>query len=243
MEANRIKDIYKQIGIYRITNTVNGKSYIGKTGMNFGDRWDSHRSLLRNGKHFNPYLQNAWNKYGEDVFEFKILQVVENVDDLNELEIQYISDYRERGISYNLSDGGNGGFFLGKHLSAETKRKIGDKNRIHMTGRKFSDEVRSKMSESQKRRYEKWTDADRAAYGKLVSERSRGYKWSEESKAAFSKLQREKPNGAKFTADDIRCIRRKKEEGVTLVAIAKEYNTSPSYISNIVHRRRWADVV
>ena len=198
-----MKDIYKQIGIYRITNVTNGKSYIGKTGMNFGDRWDSHRSLLNSGKHDNPYLQRAWNKYGSENFEFAIIEVVENSDSLNDLEIKYIAEYRERGLSYNLHDGGDGGYNLGKHLSEETKRKIGDKNRQNMLGRKASDETRRRMSDSQKKRYESWTDEDRRAHGVMTSAAASGYRWSEEAKLAFAKNQWEKPNSAKFTADDI----------------------------------------
>lgn len=48
--------IYNRIGIYGIKNVVNNHIYIGKTGVSFGDRWDSHRALLRGGKHFNQYL-------------------------------------------------------------------------------------------------------------------------------------------------------------------------------------------
>ena len=237
-----MKDIYKQIGIYRITNTINGKSYIGKTGMNFGDRWDSHRSLLNSNRHDNRHLQHAWNKYGSGAFEFAKVEVVEDQSLLNDLEIKYIAEYRRNGLSYNLHDGGDGGYNLGKHLSDETKRKIGEKNRANMTGRKASPETRARMSASHKKRYALWTDDDRAAHGRLTAERAVGYKWSEESKAAFSKLQRERPNCAKFTPDDIRAIRAKKANGVKLSDLAKEYNTSSSYISNIVHRRRWADI-
>ena len=48
--VRREDNIYFRIGIYGIRNLINGKIYVGKTGMNFGDRWDSHRSLLNNGK-------------------------------------------------------------------------------------------------------------------------------------------------------------------------------------------------
>ena len=48
--VKRDDDIYHRIGIYGIRNLINGKIYVGKTGMNFGDRWDSHRSVLNNGK-------------------------------------------------------------------------------------------------------------------------------------------------------------------------------------------------
>ena len=237
-----MKDIYKTIGIYRITNKENGMSYIGKTGMNFGDRWDSHRALLRSGKHDNPYLQNAWNKYGESCFEFVVVEVVADASLLNELEMKYIAEYRKMNLSYNLHDGGDGGYNLGKHLSDVTKRRIGEKNRVNMTGRHPSEETRRRMSASHQKRYDNWTDDERKEFGKRMSKCSSGYKWSEEARSAFSKVQREHPNSAKFTPDDIREIRRKKANGAKLTELAKEYNTSPVYISHIVHRRRWEEI-
>lgn len=237
-----MKDIYKQIGIYRITNTTNGKSYIGKTGMNFGDRWDSHRSLLNSGKHDNPHLQQAWKKYGVDNFEFAIVEAVEDPDLLNDLEIKYIADYKKRGLSYNMHDGGDGGYNLGKHLSEETKRKIGEKNRINMLGREVSKETKKKMSESHRKRFDAWTEEDRCAHGKLMSEVASGYKWSAESKVAFSMMQWEHPNGAKLTADDVRLIRERFANGCPGKILAKEFNTTAANISNIVHRRRWAHI-
>ena len=159
-----MKDIYHETGIYRITNKRNGKSYIGKTGMNFGDRWDSHRSLLNAGRHDNPHLQSAWNKYGQDAFEFAIVEIVGDPDRLNEREMFYIAQYREHGLSYNIHDGGDGGINLGKHLSDETKRKIGAKNSVNMLGRKASADTKRKMSESQIARYKDWTDEDRSEW-------------------------------------------------------------------------------
>lgn len=117
-----MKDIYKSFGIYRITNTRNGKSYIGKTGVNFGDRWDCHRAQLNGGHHDNPYLQRAWNKYGADSFEFAIVEKVTDVSLLNDLERKYIQIYRESNKCYNILDGGDGGFLLGQHLSDDAKK-------------------------------------------------------------------------------------------------------------------------
>lgn len=235
-----MKDIYKLFGIYRITNTINGKSYIGKTGMNFGDRWDCHRAQLRGGYHDNPHLQHAWNKYGEENFEFQIVETVDDISKLNDLEMQYISEYRSNGLSYNIHDGGDGGLLLGKHLSEETKRKIGTKNREHMLGRKLSEQTKKKMSESQKKRYANMSDEERMAFGEKMKGINLGREWSKKARDAFAQRQREQPNGAKYTPDDIRDIRRKREQGYTLNQLALEYNTSPSYISTITHRRRWA---
>lgn len=50
-------------GIYKILNIKNGKFYIGSSN-NIKVRWSQHKTLLKNNKHENKYLQNAWNKYG-----------------------------------------------------------------------------------------------------------------------------------------------------------------------------------
>lgn len=62
-------------GIYTITNTINGKIYYGSS-VNIRRRWYIHRATLKRGKHHNPHLQNAWDKYGENAFRFDILKQV-----------------------------------------------------------------------------------------------------------------------------------------------------------------------
>lgn len=218
---------------------MNGKSYIGKTGVNFGDRWDCHKAQLNGGYHDNRYLQNAWNKYGADNFEFKIIEEVKDVDRLNDLEIKYIKEYKDKDLSYNLHDGGDGGYNLGKHLSDDTKRKIGEKNRINMLGRTASEETKKKMSASQLARYDQWTDKERSEWGQLTSEWASGYHWSEESKQKFSQKQRTSPNAAKYTPDDIRTIRKRYNEGCSKDELAEAYNTSAAYIQSIISKRRW----
>jgi group I intron endonuclease len=234
----RSDKVYSRIGIYGIQNKINGYMYIGKTGMNFGDRWDSHRSLLRNGKHFNQYLQRAWNKYGENNFDFVVVEDC-NIDELDDKERYYIQLYKSQQKSYNLADGGEGGAFLGKHLPEETKRKIGYKNRIHMTGRKLTEETRNKMSQSQKDRYEQWTEEDRQAWGKMSSEKARGYAWNDESK---KKMMGNK-NGATHTPEEIKEIRHLHEkENKSCKEIAEYFNLSYMYVYNIITYRRWANI-
>lgn len=141
-----MQNVYKKYGIYGIQNKINGHIYIGKTMVSFGDRWDCHKGQLRGGYHDNRHLQNAWNKYGEDNFPFIIIHDCtgkKNVSDVNQLEIKYIQEYKNRGIC-NISPGGDGGLFFGKHLPEDVKKKIGEKNRTHMLGRKLSETTKQK---------------------------------------------------------------------------------------------------
>jgi len=60
-------------GIYSITCKVSGNRYIGST-KNLYERWMKHRGLLRRNLHHCRHLQFAWNKYGEEEFEFEVLE-------------------------------------------------------------------------------------------------------------------------------------------------------------------------
>lgn len=60
-------------GVYKIINLINGKIYIGST-KNMRRRLWKHRALLRHNKHHNPHLQNSWNKYGEENFDYAIIE-------------------------------------------------------------------------------------------------------------------------------------------------------------------------
>lgn len=109
--------IYRQSGIYTITNKINGYRYIGKS-KNVAIRLSQHKSLLRNNHHTYrngelSLLQKAWNKYGEDAFGFKIIEFCE-VDKLNEREQYWIGYYKcnhaKYRQGYNVTDGGEGAY-------------------------------------------------------------------------------------------------------------------------------------
>lgn len=77
-------------GVYSITCLVNQKIYIGSSS-NIYKRWNNHRWLLKNNKHNNNYLQNAWNKYGEENFKFDIVELC-NYGKQFELEQKYLDE-------------------------------------------------------------------------------------------------------------------------------------------------------
>jgi group I intron endonuclease len=81
------------IGVYKITNTADGKVYIGSTAIDTDHRWSTHRALLRTGKHYNRHLQNAWNKYGESVFTFEVVEEGTTKDDIRQKELSWIAKF------------------------------------------------------------------------------------------------------------------------------------------------------
>lgn len=94
--------------IYKITNKVNGKLYIGKTEhMNPYDRWIEHMQDYTKERNNNRYLYRAMKKYGLVNFEFEIVEKVYN-DTLDNREKYYIQMYDTYENGYNMTLGGDG---------------------------------------------------------------------------------------------------------------------------------------
>lgn len=97
-------------GIYKITNTINNKFYIGSSN-NIKKRWNRHKMDLRNNKHKNTLLQNSYNKYGVDVFLFEIIEIISEYNMLLEREQYYLDKYKSynKNIGFNINTKSSGG--------------------------------------------------------------------------------------------------------------------------------------
>src|SRR5690606_4713108 len=93
----------KKGGVYQIRNLINGKIYIGSAKC-VQVRASQHLSKLKQGKHANKHLQNAFNKHGEDAFLFEVLEVVEgDKGERFRIEQKYIDKLiKERKMGANL---------------------------------------------------------------------------------------------------------------------------------------------
>jgi group I intron endonuclease len=120
--------------IYKTTNLINGKTYIGQ---HKSKDWDSN--YIGSG----IYLKKAIKKYGIKIFTCFPLAWAWNKEELNQLEIDYIAHYKPE---YNIAKGGEGGGMSDKKYSIETKQKISESHK----GMKHSDETKQKISEFHK---------------------------------------------------------------------------------------------
>jgi group I intron endonuclease len=128
--------------VYKITNKVTNKIYIGITNQGSGARYRHHWYESRIGEP-SP-IHRSMAKYGEDNFTLEIIDFADTYDELKEKEKYWIKQYNstDKSIGYNLTEGGDGTF--GRKHSEDTKEKIRQK----ALGRKVSEETKKKMSET-----------------------------------------------------------------------------------------------
>jgi len=124
-------------GVYQILNKINNKSYVG-SAVNLKNRKLQHFSNLRKNKHTNEYLQNSWNKYGEDCFEFIVLATCPK-EYCIKLEQWFIDNLSNL---FNIQKKANSSF--GRPCKLETKLKHSE-NRINY---KHSIETKNKITNS-----------------------------------------------------------------------------------------------
>lgn len=130
-------------GIYCIRLKDTSRYYVGQS-VDIDKRSRGHKQKLRRGKHHSPKLQNAWNKYGEDAFEFFVLEISERDKDiLCEREQYWMDELKAVGQDgFNICPAA--GSHLGVKRSAETRAKLS----AAWNGRIVTPETRSRMAKS-----------------------------------------------------------------------------------------------
>jgi len=127
-------------GIYKITNLINNKVYIGQS-VDLKKRLSEHKRLLLKNEHGNEHLQSAYNLHGLHHFGFSIIEECE-VEALTSRELYWINFYgshkKEFGYNKNMPDTSVERFIFNE----ETKSKIGNANRKYV-----KDELVSFMQE------------------------------------------------------------------------------------------------
>jgi group I intron endonuclease len=163
--------------IYRITNKLNNKIYIGQTIYTLDIRWKKHLWNVKHRK--NVYLYNAINHYGPENFLIEEIEKCTNINELNQRETYWIQYYKsnQKEFGYNMTTGGDNRTLnpelvakiaktrrdKNQHLSVEHKQAISNFNKgkilskitrqkisTALIGKKVSDETRKKISDAQK---------------------------------------------------------------------------------------------
>lgn len=163
--------------IYKITNKVNGKVYIGQTTKTLQERKRQHLQCVKDG--VNRHLYNAMRKYGTQSFKFEKLCTAKSKSELNYLEAKYITEYDSVRTGYNMGYGGDNNVMF----SDEVKQKHDDIMRCS--------DVRLKISKSMSeyRKNNPFTSEHRKKISEKLkgNQHFKGCKLTEEHKEALNK--------------------------------------------------------
>jgi len=209
-----------------IKNLSDNKIYIGSS-KKIERRWTEHKNLLKHNSHPNNHLQNAWNKYGSEPFEFKIL-IRCNFSDLPKYEKKTIDTYKNTigwEMMYNICE--DIGFELGHSVAKETieKRNITRQKKKkegiqYNYGHKQDSKTKTKISNSLKNK--PWTLKRRMA---------------ENNKS--QKAKDKQRSNSKLTRKQVKEIRKKYNAGVNKNNLANQYQVNERIIRDLINYRTY----
>lgn len=236
--------------VYKTTNLINGKIYIGQDSKN-------RRSYIGSGRS----ITNAIKKHGKENFKKEILKECTSKKEMDIFEIEFIKLYNssDRKIGYNISLGGGGTLGIklsqkrkdfiskvnkGKIVSQETKDKI---SKAH-TGKKLTEEHKKKVSLN----HQDVSGKNNPMYGKhhtkestnKISRLNKGRKHTEEElkKMSLHSTGTENSN-AKLSEKDVLDIRELYfNNKKTKTELSKIYNVNTPCIYKIVNYLTWKNI-
>lgn len=235
-------------GIYIIKNIITNMVYIGSSKQ-ISIRKNQHFSMLKNNKHYNKRLQNAWNKYGEENFIFNIVENVEETKELSNIEQKYLNIFesykREKG--YNICEIAES--CLGRSHNEETKRKIslsklGSKNGMY--GKKVSTktkEILSKLNTGENNHFygKHHTDETKQRLS-MLKKGKEVYVSAEQRELMISNSKNTKRNNSKLNLELVREIRTKYSQNIyTQKQLAEEYSLKEQHIYKIINNIIWKE--
>lgn len=143
--------------IYKITNKLNNKIYVGQTTRTLEIRKKDHIHNVQKG--IKTHLYSAMRKYGIENFVFEKICDVDSVENLNILERYYINKYNSVDKGYNMIDGGRNNIMFVPEVkelhdnimrTQEVRQKISNSMKKYRQENPFTEEHRRKISEKMK---------------------------------------------------------------------------------------------
>jgi group I intron endonuclease len=147
--------------VYLITNTANGKRYVGITTHSISKRWPEHCFLART--HAKQALYRAIRKHGISCFSIREIDTADTLDELKKKErhyIEYFGTYTKTGHGYNMTLGGDGVF--GFEFSNETKIAMAQAGAA-----RFSDPAERERQRLRQQAF--WTERKRAEHAEKIT--------------------------------------------------------------------------
>jgi group I intron endonuclease len=232
-------------GVYEIYCSASQASYIGSARC-LAKRKINHLALLRNGKHTSIHFQRAWDKYGEESFDFRVIEFCD-ADSLLEREQYYLDTLCPK---LNVSKVA-GASFKGRHHTAESRLKISIKGKERMrkggpaitnlikklTGRKVPPEVVAKSAASNTGK--KRSDITKNRISKSNQGKKRVAGFGDILRALFVErtIKAERDGRTigknKFTSEQVREIRTLCDSGLQYIQVAERYGVAPTTIRSI----------
>lgn len=219
-------------GVYKITHIKSGRLYIGSSNHIY-KRWATHKSSLNNNRHENKYLQHAWNKYGEDQFEFEIIETTEpqNLYDRERYWID-ITSCLDRSKGFNIYPDPAGLERL--PLSNEHKRKLSNA----LKGRHPSKTHRINLSKALKGKKKP------AHVMEALRQANLGKEWTDKQREKRSELSKGSNNGrAKLNEQSVQDVINDLIYGYGIKFIARKYKISTNTIRRILARENWQHIM
>lgn len=157
-----------EYNIYKIICKVNNKEYYGRS-QEVEKRFRAHKNMLRSNTHRNMYMQEDWNKYGEEMFEFIIIETFKTLEESIKSEQNYID--KNIGVGYNIGGSKDGGDRMKYNPRKEETRKLKQKIFSGENNPMYGKEKTDKMINSVKEANSKPIEIDGKKY-KSITEAS-----------------------------------------------------------------------
>jgi len=255
--------------IYKATNIVNGKVYIGKTKRTLKKRKSEHAFMAKVKDKRTAFQIAILEHGGVNAFKWEQIDTAETEAELNAKEKHWIAHYKADNpqFGYNIFEGGIGAKHTpetrrkiseankgrisgmkGKHLTEESRRKLSEaaKNRSPEILRKISESLKGKPKPEEHRR--KLSEAHKGKtlspeHRQKMSEAQKGRKHTEETKRKISAAQRgEKHHSSKLTDAIVRQIKTALAHGETCASLGRKYGVTKAFIGKIKLGQAWKHI-